>query len=228
MAEIVQIDECTWRIEDDFVRFFLLEGSDLAVLIDSGANCLNAKDIAESLTTLPIMLINTHGDGDHTSGTAAFEEIHMNLADYVNQKLAEKFPNTVLCPTTDGDEIELGGRKLRIIDIPGHTKGSIAILDTGRRMIFTGDSIQKGHIFMFGNHRAPEQFADALKTIISYADEYDEIVASHDEPILPADYAGKVLEAWERVVRGDVSYESVDMFGTSVKSYTTEVCGFFC
>ena len=81
---------------------------------------------------------------------------------------------------------------------------------------------------MFGNHRAPEQFADALKTIISYADEYDEIVASHDEPILPADYAGKVLEAWERVVRGDVSYESVDMFGTSVKSYTTEVCGFFC
>ena len=50
MAEIIQIDGNTWRIEDGFVRFFLLVGEEKAALIDSGVNCPNASDIAKKLT----------------------------------------------------------------------------------------------------------------------------------------------------------------------------------
>ncbi len=39
MADVIKIDEHTWRFEDRFVRFFLLEGEQKAVLIDSGMNC---------------------------------------------------------------------------------------------------------------------------------------------------------------------------------------------
>ena len=46
MAEFIQINENTWRLEDGFVRCFLLEGSEKAVLIDSGMNCSNAAELA--------------------------------------------------------------------------------------------------------------------------------------------------------------------------------------
>ena len=73
MAEIIQINDTTWRIEDNGVRFFLLTGTEKALLIDSGMNTPNAKEIAESITKLPVMLLNTHADTDHISGNGGFD-----------------------------------------------------------------------------------------------------------------------------------------------------------
>ena len=122
MLEIIKMDDNTWRIENEFVRFFLLEGTKQAVLIDSGFNCENAKEIAEGITSKPVILLNTHGDGDHTSGTAAFAEIYMTEEDYYGCQVAERYPNTKLRKITDCEVIDLGERTIRIITISGHTK----------------------------------------------------------------------------------------------------------
>ena len=57
--EIIQINHNSWRIEDSGVRFFLLVGSERALLVDSGRNLTNARDIATTLTDLPISLLNS-------------------------------------------------------------------------------------------------------------------------------------------------------------------------
>ena len=44
--EIIKINETTWRIEEEGVRFFLLVGKKKALLIDSGMQIHNAKEIA--------------------------------------------------------------------------------------------------------------------------------------------------------------------------------------
>lgn len=227
MAEVIKIDDHTWRIEDNYVRFFLLEGDSKAVMIDSGINCLDAADIAKSLTDKPVILLNTHGDGDHTSGTSGFSEIYIHASDYNNCGLDVKYPKTSLVQIADGDVIDIGNRPLKIIHIPGHTEGSVAILDINNRVLYAGDSVQKGHIFMFGSHRRPEQFVKSLDKIISLQNEFDCIYASHDEYLVPNDYAEKVKAAWERVQRGEVEYEMIELHGVTVKSYTTEKCGFF-
>ena len=69
--EIIQINKDTWRIEDTGVRFFLLAGEKKALLIDSGMQISNAKEIAQGLTALPIELLNTHGDRDHVGATGS-------------------------------------------------------------------------------------------------------------------------------------------------------------
>ena len=69
---IIQMNENTWRIEDGGVRFFLLTGTEKALLIDSGMMIQNAKEIAESLTDLPISLLNTHADRDHIGSNEEF------------------------------------------------------------------------------------------------------------------------------------------------------------
>ena len=227
MPEIIQINKTTWRIEDGFVRFFLLEGADKAVMIDSGMNCPNAIELAQNLTEKPVMLLNTHGDVDHTSGTAGFSKIYMHKKDYEGCGIAQKFPGTALAPIDDGDIIELGGRPLKIIHIPGHTSGSLAILDVNNRVLYSGDSVQKGHIFMFGVQREPENFAASLDKLVAEKSHYDFIYASHDEFCLPADYAQKVKLAWQKVCANEVQFEKTEMFGNKIRSYTTETCGFY-
>ena len=227
MAEVIKIDEGTWRFEDGFVRFFLLAGEEKAVLIDSGANCPEAAELAKTLTDKPLLLFNTHGDGDHTSGTAGFAEIHIHPADYVSCGVAARYPGTALVEINDGDELDLGGRTLKMIHIPGHTGGSVAILDQERRALYAGDSVQKGHIYMFGEKREPDQYEASLDKLIQMGGEYDTIYASHDEYMLPGDYVEKVKGAWKEVREGKVPFEWIELFGNKVKSYTTEACGFF-
>lgn len=227
MAEIIKIDAGTWRFEDGFVRFFLVEGDDKAAMIDSGVNSPDAKMLAQSVTDKPIILINTHGDGDHTSGTGAFSEIYMHSFDYYNCEIDKHFPNTSLTPIEDEDVIELGNRPLKVIHIPGHTKGSVALLDIDRRVLYAGDSVQKGHIYMFGDKREPLKYASSLDKLIKLEKDYDQIYASHDEFLVSANYVKKVKDVWEQLQSGDLSYEIIDLFGNKVKSYSTNVCGFY-
>ena len=78
---LIRINDGTWRIEDGNVRFFLLCGTSGAMLIDSGMNTPDARAIAESLTSLPVSLLNTHADPDHISGNRAFSSFYMSPAE---------------------------------------------------------------------------------------------------------------------------------------------------
>ena len=88
MAEVIRINSDTWRIEDNDVRFFILEGTEKALMIDSGMNTPDARKLAETITTKPLELLNTHADRDHISGNAAFDRIYMNPAEEENYRAA--------------------------------------------------------------------------------------------------------------------------------------------
>lgn len=228
MADVIKIDENTYRIEDGFVRFFLLIGEDKAALIDSGASTVNALETAKELTDKKIILVNTHGDGDHTAATGSFDEMYMHKNDYEGCNIKIKYPDTSLCELNDNDEIDLGNRVLKVVFIPGHTKGSLAFIDANKRVLYSGDSVQKGHIFMFGKHRVPELFDESLNKLIGLIDEYDYIYACHDEYCMDSNYVYKVKEAWNKVLNNELTYEMIDVHGNMVKSYTDEYCGFYC
>lgn len=81
-AKIVRIKDKTWRIENEFVYYYLIEGEGSALLVDSGAFDEDVKVMAESLTKLPITLVNTHGDGDHLAGNKYFDSFYIHPEDY--------------------------------------------------------------------------------------------------------------------------------------------------
>lgn len=137
--EIIRIDEHSWHIEDGGVRFFLLEGAEKALLIDTGMSGLDARGIARSLTDRPVTLLNTHADRDHVGGNARFDRCLMHPAEAAHY--AESGMDCAIVPVNDGDVIDIGGRPLRIIHLPGHTPGSIAVLDENARVLISGDPI---------------------------------------------------------------------------------------
>lgn len=226
MAEVIGINEKTWRIEDGMVRFFLLCGDEMAALIDTGMNVPDARSIAEGLTDLPIILINTHADPDHISGNAAFDEVYMSPAEEENYR--EHGGKGTIRPVADGDVIELGSRPLKIIDIPGHTPGSIAILDEKNRVLIGGDTIQDGNIFMFGKFRDIESYIGSMKKLAELDGTYDEIYAMHGTFPVKPDIVGKLLEGAEQILAGDARGEAVDMWGNPVCLYKFQYAGFLC
>ena len=88
----------------------------------------------------------------------------------------------------DGGVIDLGDREIRVIHIPGHTPGSVALLDVGGRVLISGDTMQEhGRIFMFGGRRDMGAYIKSLDRLEGMKDLFDEIWPSHaDIPVSPA------------------------------------------
>ena len=219
--EIIPINENTWRIEERGVRFFLLTGDEKALLIDSGMTVHNAKEIAESLTDLPVELLNTHADIDHIGSNGEFEAVYMNPAELYNYRGKIK-------PIWDGDVIDLGNRRIRVITQPGHTQGSVALLDVENRVLFSADSIQDGSIFMFGAHRNIRAYLLSLKKMERYTDEFDKIYPSHGTLPLEPDIITKLIDGTERVMRGEAEYGTAEFHGIPVKAYDIGAAKLLC
>ena len=226
-ARVFQVNEDTWRIEDGMVRFFLLKGSEKALLVDTGMTVRHAREIATALTGLPVELLNTHADMDHTGSNEQFESFYLHPADEAHYRRAGKTGRVI--PVRDGDELDLGNRKLKIIHLPGHTPGSIAVLDTKYRVLISGDPIQEhGRIFMFGEHRNMAEYVRSLEKLEKMAADFDEIWPSHaDLPLFPG-CIRKLHDGAEKILNGEISGHITDFFGQRIMVYDLGFTTFLC
>lgn len=223
--EVIQIDENTWRIENMHVRFFLLTGTKKALLIDSGMNVENVKEIVAGITNLPLELINTHADIDHIGANEEFDSFMMSPAEcsnYFNTK--NKSGNFI--PVYEGDIIDLGDRELEIVLLSGHTPGSIGILDKGKRVIFTGDPIQDGQIYMFGVQREMHAYLCSLKHLDKYRGKFDLIYPSHGSIPVKPEIIDKLYEAGKRILAGECTGKEEELFGNKIRRVDMGVATF--
>jgi glyoxylase-like metal-dependent hydrolase (beta-lactamase superfamily II) len=69
----------------------------------------------------------------------------------------------------DGDIVDLGDVKLKVISTPGHTPGSICLYDEATRVMFTGDTVFEGGSFgrtdIGGN---PEHMISSLEALAKF------------------------------------------------------------
>ena len=216
--EIVRMDNNTWRFEDEGVRFFLLTGTNKALLIDSGMNVNNSRDVAHGLTELPVFLLNTHSDMDHTGSNEQFDFFYMHPAEEEHYRGSGNGGQIV--PIHDGDKLDLGERKLKIIHLPGHTPGSVAVLDIQNRRLISGDPVQtNGRIFMFGETRNMRDYIESLEKLDRMSKDFDEIWPSHgDLPVRPEVIKLLYGDA-KRILAGEISGTKEQAFGKMITAY---------
>lgn len=210
--EAIKINDDTYRIEDNGVRCFLLCGSKKALLIDTGMTGENVRKIAEDITDLPVSLINTHADRDHVAGNKDFDAAYMHPAELYNYK-------GNIIPVWDGDIIELGGREIKVIHTPGHTPGSIALFDLKYKALFSGDPIQDGSIFLFGNQREVNAYKISLMRINAMKDEIDVIYPSHGSIPVSTDIIDELIKGTDKIINNELTPEKGEFFGTSINIY---------
>lgn len=231
--EVIQIDAGTYRIEENgFVRFFVLEGEKEALMIDTGMQGDHVRELAERLTDKPLKLIVTHADRDHVGGNQDFDSFYMSGAEasnYYSKKAgavakpgeqSEKAEPTFI-PVENGDVLDLGNRPIEIVTLPGHTPGSIGLLDVNNRVLISGDPIQDGTIYMFGVQREMHAYMASLRKLAAYRDRFDFIYPSHGSFPIKPDKIDRLLAIAEDIMAGKCEPVAADMFGTKVHRYET-------
>lgn len=225
MPEINKLDAQTWFFEEGVVRFFLLAGKDRALFIDSGMKTRNARELAAQLTDLPVELLNTHADPDHIGANGEFGWFYMSPAEAVNfYKTQGRTGNFE--PVWDGEVIDLGGRPLKIVAMPGHTPGSIAVLDVLNRRLFSGDPVQDGRIFMFGSQREMHAYLCSLRRLHTMAGEFDEIYPSHGTCPVGPEIIPELITAAETILAGKADGKPWNIFSDPVKAFDMGVATF--
>ena len=224
--EVIEAGSGCWRIEDNGVRAFLFTGKEKALLVDSGfGKSGSIKAVAESLTGKPVMLVNSHADGDHVGGNADFDRAYMHPAEFPYYR--ECCPGGVdAYPLWEGDTLDIGGRKFEVILIPGHTPGSIALLDREHRLLVAGDSISDGPIFMFGKFRSLRAYIYSMKKLSAMSGAFDTIYPAHGPCPLGTDIIGKLTNGAESVLRGEAEVTDPP-FDLAAKVYKAGGVSFF-
>jgi len=174
-----RIDANTWQVLNKDVRIFIFQGTEKSLIVDTGHDDEDVKSLVEGITDKPVMLVNTHADPDHIGGNSSFDEAWMHSTEIPNYK-AHTADSDNARPLSEGDVIDIGGRRFKVILIPGHTPGSIALLDRENRIMLPGDSVASNHpVFMFGNARDLPEYIRSLKMLEAMSDLYDTIYPSH-------------------------------------------------
>lgn len=228
MYEVFELDNGCWRIEENGVRCFLLTGDKRAVLIDTGFGTGDLKAEVAKLTGLPVMLINTHADGDHIGCNHQFEACHMHPAEFDRYQQKKGDDVTPPLPLWEGETVDLGGRVLEVILLAGHTPGSIALLDRQSRTLYSGDSVQNGSIFMFGPGRNLAAYIASMEKLLQMVDLFDVVHPSHSGVGLDGGIVAQLLEGARQIQRGAVAGEPAEVHGMPIMRYDVGAARFLC
>ncbi len=174
-----------------------VRGRDYDLLIDSGMGLRPLKIEVSQLTERPVTCIATHAHFDHIGGQHEFEQrlghrseadIHAapteaNTAGWKPFVRAETFnalphdgfdyrefdvrPAPLTGYLDEGDVIDLGNRHFRILHLPGHSPGSIALYEESTRTLFSGDTVYDGALYDTVYHSDKALYRQSLERLRS-------------------------------------------------------------
>lgn len=196
------VSDGVWHIEDARGGvMYLVAGSERALLIDTGWGTGDLAAHAATLTPLPLLVVSTHAHRDHVSGNNQFSEV------YVHTRDLPLMPDTDarLIPVHDGYVFDLGERPVRVIGVPGHTPGSICLLDEASRILFTGDSPRPGPIWLHvPTALTVHAFHPGIRRLHALSGEFDVIAPSHGKPGPPGELLDDLVACAGRILSGEL------------------------
>jgi glyoxylase-like metal-dependent hydrolase (beta-lactamase superfamily II) len=195
-----------WRVDEHgSVNMYLVVGEKKAMLIDTGCGEPGLEAAVRSVTKLPLVVVNTHGHSDHAAGNRFFPVVHAHPED---ARAARYYASamTIVEDAVAGTSFDLGGRSLSVIETPGHTRGSICLLDQANRMIFTGDN-NNTHVWLFlGDALSVEEYLASLEALIARSSSFDAIFPGHELKLGP-DHLTNLATSCKGILRGGIRAE---------------------
>ena len=196
---------------------YLLVGEEKAMLIDTAYGEGDLRAMVESITDKPVMVCNTHGHFDHTGGNALWEEAWMSeeaakdAKNAFGPEMQKRFnemphPDYKINILHDGDVIDLGGRKVTVVSIGCHHKGSLAYIDDKSRCVYSGDELESGQVLLLREDlNAKEQAAlhkQNMEKLLSHEAEYAFVCPAHTGSPISKQYIRDFIALDAEIVAG--------------------------
>lgn len=227
---------------------YLIQGTEGAVLVDTGSGFGDLKACVNHLTAKPLKVLLTHGHVDHAMGAEQFSEVYMNRADDAvfaahgakafrsNSAGMHPNPDALLAeyiPTADvnrfkelndEDTFDLGGLHVQILGCPGHTPGSLCMLIPEKRILLLGDACNP-RTFLFDEFSTGvAQYRQSLLDLKRRCDgKYDRVLLSHGSGETCSGIIESNIQTCEDILNGDV--DDVPFVWNGVSYKLAKACG---
>ncbi len=207
---------------------YLVTGAHHAMLVDTG---MGIGDLAGTVRSLPLIVVNTHGHPDHAGGNGGFDEVWLAPQDeaLMREMTADQFRLEDLKRARGEDDpeyhrmaesllpvrpsrlqallpgqiIDLGGRCFEVLPLPGHTPGSICLLNSDEKLLFSGDSIVGSPVWMYLQHSTSlSTYLASLKKVRERQTEFDLLFPGHQPAPLGKDQLDHLISCAEEILDG--------------------------
>jgi hydroxyacylglutathione hydrolase len=209
-----ELEKNVWVIDDHrAVNVYLVIGSDSSLVVDTGMGVADLHALISKLTDKPLIVVNTHGHSDHAGANYQFAKVYIHPSDSSDARecnlpdnrikaaenmlrgaspskddLYKKTPlHTKMIPLHEGHRFNLGDRFIEVIETPGHTPGSICLLDSKNKLLFSGDN-NNTLIWLFLNGCSPlHDYLKILEKLRYRISEFTTMFPGHGIP-KPSDF----------------------------------------
>lgn len=195
MHESFKIRDGIWQVQEaKDVYFTIIQGKNKAIVMDTGYGIADNRAYVEQQVTVPYIVMNSHGHPDHTQGNHQFDEVYIHPLDlpaYETSNTVEWRTSTyerLMQPnglSKEGKEefvkivpgkiktlvpdsvFDLGGLTVRVVELPGHTRGTIGLLVEEERILLAGDAFSQDMWMFADNHDTLETLEKTLTKALS-------------------------------------------------------------
>lgn len=218
------------------IQMYLVTGLEKAALVDCGFGvCDTLRSFVETITDKPVVCIATHGHPDHAGAAALFDEIYMSERDEpllpvslsYERRMDDVFGRGISDEThfeycknhivmtdklnyknvDDGDVFDLGGIQLHTIAIPGHTQGSIVLVNREQNYALVGDafSYRTALVRMPTEKRVGiTNYRDGLQRFMDMIDDNTALYWGHGSSAVDHCIPCDMLQACNEVLAGQI------------------------
>ena len=218
---------------------YLIIGQASALLFDAGIGVGDISSVVAQLTDLPVAVLNSHTHYDHVGGNHFFDKIYGTRSEYsqehtegrTNAEVAEfvgegwvwkplpkgttqsnyaSRPFVISDYVSDGELIDLGGRLLEVILVPGHTPDALVLLDRSNRLMFMGDTFYPATLYAHMGDANFSDYVNSAEKLSQYQSVVDYILPAHNEPLVPSYYLKAMRDAFVAIQAPNAPYALSD------------------
>lgn len=200
-----QLDQSTYCIDQFDVHLYLLLGSRLALLWDTGFSFYqDLPQVISSLTSLPLMVVNSHGHLDHSGGNLQFPLVYADPSGFSYVQEYQGGPGS-LSPLVPGSTLDLGGRSFEVLSLPGHQTGHLGLLSREEGILLSGDNVTTTPVVMYLPGSDLDLYRSTLTELDRLKGAYTRILPSHGDIPTSPDQIARLLACLDAYRAGQLT-----------------------
>lgn len=171
---------------------YLLEGTQRALLVDTGYGTGTLSGFIRTITDKPLLVANTHFHPDHAGGNGEFPRVMLHHSWALDRGALQpganlpfdlaglSYPEYEKVPLKEGDLIDLGDRKIEVMELCAHSNSSLAFLDRDRGVLLCGDELEAGQVLLYDLSASGRPY-DLRQRLLAHRENMERLWARRDE-----------------------------------------------